>query len=212
MSKSVNTVRKTPSQGRSRDLVDAIFQATVRILPKVGSAAITTKKIAEQAGVSVGSIYQYFPNKEAVLAAVMDASAGKINAFLAQRFQHISDMEKDEAIQYLVDTSIEAFLSDRAGIRETFRLVNELDRVQAILSFRRVAVEQFSVELHRRYPALPMEECRRLNFVAVNSLMGVVFTMLYDETQTWTKEELAAELGMMIRHYVREKTREKHGP
>src|SRR4051794_12631179 len=57
--------RKTPKQARSKELVDAIFEATARILPKVGSYGVTTKKIAEIAGVSIGSLYQYFPNKEA---------------------------------------------------------------------------------------------------------------------------------------------------
>lgn len=59
--------RKEPQQGRSRDLVAAILEAAIRILRSEGASAFTMARIAEKAGVSVGSLYQYFPNKEAVL-------------------------------------------------------------------------------------------------------------------------------------------------
>jgi len=64
--------RRQPSQPRSRELVAWIIEAGVRILREEGPDELTTTRIAEKAGVSVGSLYQYFPNKEAVLAAVYD--------------------------------------------------------------------------------------------------------------------------------------------
>lgn len=185
--------------------MDAIFQATVRILPQFGSQNVTTKKIAEVAGISIGSLYQYFPNKESVLAAVMDASADIINATLNSRFSKLEDKSLDEAIQYVVDTALEVFLAHPTTTSEVFKPVNELGRLPAIMGFRRVSVTQLAKELNRRYPQLSMKECERITFINVNSLMGVVFTMLYDETQTWTREELAQELGTMIRAYVHRK-------
>ena len=74
MPKSLKSKTKSPKQGRSIQLVNSIFEVTVRLLPLVGSTALTTKKIAQLAGVSIGSFYQYFPNKEAVLGALMDRS------------------------------------------------------------------------------------------------------------------------------------------
>ena len=59
--------RKMPKQERSSLLVKAILQAAVRVLEREGAAAFTTVRVAEQAGVSVGSLYQYFPNKESIL-------------------------------------------------------------------------------------------------------------------------------------------------
>jgi AcrR family transcriptional regulator len=56
-----------PKQERSSLLVKAILQAAVRVLEREGAAAFTTVRVAEQAGVSVGSLYQYFPNKESIL-------------------------------------------------------------------------------------------------------------------------------------------------
>ena len=59
--------RKTPRQARSTELVDAILEAAVRVLVREGAARFTTVRVAAAAGVSVGSLYQYFPNKEALL-------------------------------------------------------------------------------------------------------------------------------------------------
>jgi AcrR family transcriptional regulator len=59
--------RKLPKQARSTRLVDAILQAAIRILERDGVGGFTTVRVAERAGVSVGSLYQYFPNKQSIL-------------------------------------------------------------------------------------------------------------------------------------------------
>lgn len=59
--------RKQPQQARSTELVAAILQAAVQVLSEEGAARFTTARVAEKAGVSVGSIYQYFPNKASIL-------------------------------------------------------------------------------------------------------------------------------------------------
>src|SRR5262249_61214728 len=66
----VDFVRRTPRQERAQDTVQVIFEATARILQREGRAALNTNYIAECAGVSVGTLYQYFPNKEAILVAM----------------------------------------------------------------------------------------------------------------------------------------------
>jgi len=59
--------RKLPQQARSTDLVAAILQAAIQVLATEGANRFTTARVAERAGVSVGSVYQYFPNKAAIL-------------------------------------------------------------------------------------------------------------------------------------------------
>jgi AcrR family transcriptional regulator len=60
--------RSPPRQERSRRLVEAILEAAIRVLERDGASAFTTIRVAERAGVSVGSLYQYFPDKQAILA------------------------------------------------------------------------------------------------------------------------------------------------
>ena len=59
--------RKQPKQARSAELVSVILQAAIQVLAKEGAQRFTTARVAEKAGVSVGSLYQYFPNKAAIL-------------------------------------------------------------------------------------------------------------------------------------------------
>ena len=59
--------RKDPQQARSTELVAAILQAAIQVLAKEGAHRFTTARVAEKAGVSVGSVYQYFPNKVVIL-------------------------------------------------------------------------------------------------------------------------------------------------
>jgi AcrR family transcriptional regulator len=70
--------RKKPQQRRSRVTIDTIFEATIQVLLANGLDRITTIQIADRAGVSVGSLYQYFPNKRALLAAVVKRHVGEV--------------------------------------------------------------------------------------------------------------------------------------
>src|ERR1700712_3749569 len=64
-------LRKTPSQTRALRTVDTLFEAATRILASEGEAGFTTNRIAERAGFSIGTLYQYFPSKEAIVVALV---------------------------------------------------------------------------------------------------------------------------------------------
>ena len=70
--------RKKPQQRRSRVTIETIFEAAIQVLLANGLERITTIQIAERAGVSVGSLYQYFPNKNALLAAIVKRHVGQV--------------------------------------------------------------------------------------------------------------------------------------
>src|SRR6186713_2006728 len=72
------TPRKKPQQRRSRVTIDTIFEAAIQVLLANGLDKITTIQIADRAGVSVGTLYQYFPNKRALLAAVVRRHVGEV--------------------------------------------------------------------------------------------------------------------------------------
>lgn len=72
--------RKLPRQARSRATVDAMLEAAAQVLVEHGYEGATTARVAERAGVSIGSLYQYFPNKEALIAALVERHAGDLIA------------------------------------------------------------------------------------------------------------------------------------
>jgi len=73
-SQIIVTVRKKPLQSRSRATVEAVLVAAAHILEERGLSGFNTNAVAERAGVSIGSLYQYFPSKDAILVALMEQS------------------------------------------------------------------------------------------------------------------------------------------
>jgi AcrR family transcriptional regulator len=104
--KQHKTRTRTPSQQRARDTVDAIVQAAAQVFARHGYAAGTTNRIAERAGVSVGSVYQYFPNKDALLTAVHQVHQREartiVGRLLDERLQKPRDLE-DQLRAFLVE-------------------------------------------------------------------------------------------------------------
>jgi AcrR family transcriptional regulator len=76
--------RKQPTQSRATDTVNAVLEAAARILEHHGFEGYTTNAIAEQAGVSIGSLYQYFPDKEAVTVALIERECALLLADVAE--------------------------------------------------------------------------------------------------------------------------------
>ena len=90
--------RKRPSQARSKATVEAILVAAAQVFQRQGYAGATTDRIAERAGVSVGSLYQYFPNKDAILVALterhIDAGFALVRKLLAEALNEGPPLER----------------------------------------------------------------------------------------------------------------------
>jgi AcrR family transcriptional regulator len=104
--------RKTASQKRSRATVDALVEATARILIKEGYDRASTNRIAEAAGVSIGSLYQYFPSKEALVAAVAERHAQELSHVAQDAFLRAASRPIEIAVRELVAAGIDAHRVD----------------------------------------------------------------------------------------------------
>ena len=82
--------RKEPKQARSTGLVTAILEAAIQVLSKEGASRFTTARVAEKAGVSVGSVYQYFPNKAAILFRLQTDEWQQTSQMLSRILQDVS--------------------------------------------------------------------------------------------------------------------------
>lgn len=98
--------RKTPTQTRSAVTVAAILNATIQVLLAVGASRLTTTRVAERAGVSVGTMYQYYPHKQALLYAVLQQY---LTTFV-EEFEVACLKHQNESLVTMVNGMVNAFL------------------------------------------------------------------------------------------------------
>src|SRR6187551_3346953 len=95
--------RKFPRQERAKATTDAIIEASTQLLVERGYERFTTARAAERAGVSVGSLYQYFPNKAALAAAVIDRCCDEFGIALERALEGRPRITLAECIGAIVD-------------------------------------------------------------------------------------------------------------
>lgn len=119
--------RKTPVQARSAVTVDAILSATVQVLLAVGHDRLTTTRVAARAGVSVGTLYQYFPNKQALLRAVLERHLGEVVAAVERACREHQQRPPDEMASGLVNAFLEAKLKNVRTSTALYAIANDVD-------------------------------------------------------------------------------------
>src|SRR3954464_6272927 len=93
------TPRKHPRQARSRATVDTVLEATARVLVKRGFDGLTTNIVADAAGVSIASLYQYFPNKEALVAALIEKHVDEMTSMVLCELTRVAQLPMAEAVR-----------------------------------------------------------------------------------------------------------------
>lgn len=99
--------RRQPRQRRARQTVEAILQAVVKVLQREGVEGITTNRIAEVAGVSIGSVYQYFPDKAAIFAALHQRHVDAVDRMLQARLLQHAASSLEALVRALVEAMVE---------------------------------------------------------------------------------------------------------
>lgn len=104
--------RRHPTQKRAQGTVNAILEAVIRLLKRGGAPAITTNSIAQKAGVSIGSVYQYFPNKRAIFIALHERHIEQVDRVLLRKIAESAGEPLDLLVSHLMDGMIEVHASD----------------------------------------------------------------------------------------------------
>jgi len=154
--------RKSPLQERSRRTVERILDAAARIFHEEGYTGATTNDIADEAGVSVGSLYQYFPNKDALLVALTKRHIESATAGLTDL---LSGLNAESGLDALIRSVVD-FLVEQ----------HELDELHLLVMHRAPRTHEINVELDRARShlvdmasellALRIEDTRRRNLIA----------------------------------------------
>lgn len=125
-----NDPRKKPTQRRSRETCRAILGAAARILANEGPEALTTGHVAKVAGVSIGSLYQYYPDRDAVVAALVDARLEEDTAAVAALIAELAPLPARERVGRLVEALVERQAEAAPWLARVLPLLPALEREQ----------------------------------------------------------------------------------
>jgi len=140
MPRAIPTIpRKSASQKRSKATVETLLDATARVLTRHGYDRASTNRIAETAGVSVGSLYQYFPNKEALVAALVARHNRELLELVREAVKKVASLDLATAMRELVRAAVDAHLVDPALHRIFAEQVPRMGQLAKIESLQQEA-------------------------------------------------------------------------
>jgi AcrR family transcriptional regulator len=195
--------RKLPKQGRSRALVDAIVEATARVLLDKGYEGTSVAEVAEVAGVGIGSLYQYFPNKEALVVALIERQADAEAKFLEERFAALAPT----GLESLIAEAVRAVLAFRALHPQLQPLLVEvIPIVGRYYDLRQRGVrttERLRLLLSAFYvPADGRPSLDELVFVVANATHALTHEGLLPRPASLDDERLANEIARLLVGYL----------
>lgn len=165
--------RKTPVQSRSRVTVDAIFEATIQVLLSEGLARLTTTRVSERAGVSVGTMYQYFPNKQALIIAL---NARYLNT-VAERIEETCERMAGRAASQMIAALIETYWTaktERVDLTQAlYRSVAALDN-NALMQTFSARVDAATTAMFAQASDLPPEDAVAINLTLTTVIYGSI--------------------------------------
>ncbi|EPX56222.1 Transcriptional regulator, TetR family [Cystobacter fuscus DSM 2262] len=195
--------RKRPRQERAKATVEVILEAAAHVLVSSGYEGTTTKQVAERAGVSIGSLYQYFPSKEALVAMLVERLHQRVLGILADKLvpRPITDLEREvrELVRSLVDVygvnpELQRVLLEQAPRIGPLQVVQEIEArveflVQGVLSQN-----------------LEFERPRNLGmvvFIIIRALRSAVWAAVVERPELIGTPELVEELSALVLGYLR---------
>ena len=119
--------RKTPVQARSTVTVEAIYEATIQVLLSEGAERLTTTRVAERAGVSVGTLYQYYPNKQSLLFAVLEGHMDKVAGAVETACENARGKRLADMVQDVVEAFVDAKMERTDISTALYRIAMEVD-------------------------------------------------------------------------------------
>ena len=175
-------MRKMPKQKRSREMVERLLDATAATLSERGLEDTTTNHIAEKASVSIGSLYQYFPDKEALLEALM----GRISEDIANTFRdHATklgyvEFDLKTVSNYLILYGINAIRNDPLAL-EIMKSWNGLPLEKLLDPLEKFFLSMAQPYFLRHYQDYPIQHLEGKLYVLINSTLFTVVRFLQSE-------------------------------
>ncbi|MCX5496475.1 TetR/AcrR family transcriptional regulator [Kaistia dalseonensis] len=195
------TPRKRPRQARATVTVDAIFEATIQVLLADGPNRLTTTRVAQRAGVSVGTMYQYFPHKQALLYALNE----RYLEIVAEKVERACEAQHGASIGQMVDALVGAYWEAKTVrsdvTRALYRSAVELDTESLIEAFGR-RVDAATAAMLASAADADFADPSVVNTTLLTAIFGAVRSVFERNLPSALGGEVRGQLVVMCRSYL----------
>jgi AcrR family transcriptional regulator len=194
--------RKQPRQQRSQATVEAILDATARVLCTTGYDRASTNRVALAAGVSVGSLYQYFPSKEALVAALVERHIAEMTLLVKTKLAEVATAPLAIAVRTMIDAMFAAHAVDPKLHKVLIEQVPRIGRLEHVVGVEREVEALVAALLEARRRELRPTRLGSAAFVLCHVVEAVTHAAVLAELQAPRTNEVAEELTEMVLRYV----------
>jgi AcrR family transcriptional regulator len=190
--------RKMPSQARSQATVDAILDAAARILVGAGYGAFTTNSVAARAGVSVGSLYQYFPNKDAILAALKARHVADLERAIDEALARVGAAPLAELLPAVIEANVAAHLVDPDLHRVLSAEVPHLGSTDAAMAFERRMVGRVRALFESRRREIAVRDLDLATYLVMRTVEATIHDAVVARPRDLASGAIAREVTRLL--------------
>ena len=196
------TPRKRPRQARSKATVDTILQASARVLVKRGFDGFTTNEVATAAGVSIGSLYQYFPNKEALVAALIVRHVEEMSAAILNELTRVAQLPMAQAVRAVIELTIRAHAIDPELHQVLTEQVPRVGRLAKLRELDAITHRMVAGILAARRSELAIRDPEVASFVIVSAIEAIVHRAALFSPERLRDPRLIDEASALVTRYL----------
>jgi AcrR family transcriptional regulator len=200
--RALEAPRNQPRQSRSRVTVSVILDAAVRIFEQEGSDAATTSRIAEVAGVSVGTLYQYFGNRDAILAALQNREFERASAMLEGVLASSSGVAGRDVAHAVITELFKLYRAAPALHRVLAVEGLRVTPTERVLAFDARAVGAIKAFLAFAGAGIRRDNVDAAAFVVYQSVRAVMLAYLFERPSGIDDPTLTVELADLVERYL----------
>jgi AcrR family transcriptional regulator len=196
------TPRKSPVQARSTATIGALHVAAIQVLTREGLSRCTTTRISERAGMSVGSLYQYYPNRDALLAAVLEQHLDGITDAVEQACRDHRGKPVSQMASALVTTFVRAKLSDTKESKALYAVAEARGGARLVGRMYKRMVAAVATMLAEASDAR-FEDPTMTATIALGAMVGPVRTLLEGHAPAGYEARLEEQLIVLVTAFFR---------
>ena len=191
-------------------MFNQILETARELFEHEGFTYVSTRRIAEKADISIGSLYQYFPNCESIALAIYEESSSKAAFDMRQTAAEITRLPVEESIPRIMASLVEIFQRDQFVLLQLIDEVPDLRTIAQPIAFDILIQRATKTYLEQYYPNISQEEIANKAYIMNKSIVGSIRRYLEEQPESLSQEKFIEEITLLAQSYLATLKNQKH--